>query len=291
MVPVKKTVFWLFALMNVLLFALITIGQAQQAQPTLTPEAGTTPTIATPAAGATPAAPQAAVATPAQTTMPTSAPSSIPSIVQPNVVTPMGTVSTMDPTVIATPAPIAPAPMVTTMPAPYLDPAMTSPVVSAPGLPSPAFSAAPAGIPSAPAVYQPAPVLPTPAINTSPGLWVNNPTAYPAMITLHIESSDDLSQTDVPAGQNVQIIPTLSNADKYTASGSLFRTVITKTAVTTLSGPMPSATPTEFINTETTRISTAQEWSANHPATPGIQLILNLIETPGVDPILEIRQQ
>lgn len=137
----------------------------------------------------------------------------------------------------------------------------------------------------------------TPAPNTSQatdalGLSMTNPTQYPATITLYITPSNRVIQKDIPAGQTVNLLSEpLSKTATYNVSGSLFQTVITKTTITTLSGPTQQTQPSQFINTKTNRISSTKNWSAANPADQKIHLTIDFAERPGGEPTFEIRQQ
>lgn len=144
---------------------------------------------------------------------------------------------------------------------------------------------------------QTAPIAPNsmpsqPAATSQQGITIKNPTQYPATISLHITPSNQVIQKDVAPGQTVALFDqALNKTDTYTASGSLFRTVITKTTVTTISGAPQAPAPAEFITTKTNRLSSSKNWSSNASSAQKIDLTIKLVEIPGAEPIFEIQQE
>lgn len=180
---------------------------------------------------------------------------------------------------------VVPQPTVTTMPAEGQISAALAPGQST------TTPAAPLLAGQAMATAVPMSVASTPQATSTVGLSMTNPTQYPMTITLHIMPSNRVIQKDLPAGQSIDILSEpLSKTDTYTISGSLFQTVITKTTITTLSGPAQPQ-PAQFINTKTNRISSTKNWSAANPADQKIHLAVDFTEKPGAEPTFEIRQQ
>ncbi len=235
--------------------------QASKNTPTTAPS---TATQATPIATVTSAAPAATAASgtnqPSSTTSPATTSGQTPTV--PPAVSPVQTVATAIPTGIPS--------------------TVTAPIATAAGAPS--------GAPSA-TTNAPAPSAAT-GQPSQQGITIKNPTQYPATITLHITPSNQIVQKDVAPGQTVTLFDqALNKTDTYTVSGSLFRTVITKTTVTTLSGAPQATAPAEFITTKTNRLSSAKNWSSNASNAQKIELTIKFTETPGAEPIFEIQQQ
>lgn len=136
-------------------------------------------------------------------------------------------------------------------------------------------------------------VAPNTPPSTGSGLSVTNPTSYPITLTLNITPGARVIQKDIPAGKTVDLLTEpLNKNDTYTVSGSLFQTIITKTTVTTLSGPaQQTQQPSQFINTKTNRISSTKNWSAANPTSATAHLTVDFNQHQGVEPTFEIRQQ
>lgn len=139
------------------------------------------------------------------------------------------------------------------------------------------------------------------------GVYVTNPTPYPANVVLKKFSPGSTypsltKEKSIPEGATVEILgDALDQNYRYTVSGSLFKPSNKKTnqplgmGFSTLQGPARigvagSAKPATVV-TFSQRISTNKDWSLQSPTMKKKELVLELVEKQGAQPELRLRDK